>query len=265
MQPSPQTNPSDRKIAETVLDNSYPTAITSVLDQLNAPALLSEQPCILIKPNLITNSEPPITTPVDCIAALTSYIRTNIPDSHIIVAEGCGTPELETDTVFEDLGYVAWAEKEGIELVDLNHAPTVKLQNDNCQVFPEFHIPAIALESFIVSVPVLKAHTLAGVTLSIKNMLGLPPPAFYNAGSWKKSAFHARIQESILDLSRYRRPDLTLIDASIGMPDGHLSGRTCEPPINRIIASVDPVAADKRGCELLGIDWRKIRHIAEAE
>ena len=127
------------------------------------------------------------------------------------------------------------------------------------------YLPRIVFESFLISVPVLKAHSLAGVTLTMKNMIGLAPPAHYQqGGNWKKASFHQRIQEAVLDLNRYRTPDFTLLDATIGMQEAHLWGPTCDPPPNRLAASFDPVAVDSYGCGLLGIKWDSIGHVRMA-
>lgn len=121
------------------------------------------------------------------------------------------------------------------------------------------------MESFLFSVPVLKAHSLAGVTLTLKNMVGVTPPEFFDAGSWKKSAFHQNIQQAVFELNRYRTPDFTILDATIGMSEAHLWGPTCNPPPNKIAASEDPVAIDAWGCREFRRDWRDISHISMAD
>lgn len=49
------------------------------------------------------------------------------------------------------------------------------------------------------------------------------------------------------------------------MAEAHLWGRTCSPPVNRLVAGSDPVAVDAFGAGLLGRDWRTIDHIAMAD
>ena len=108
----------------------------------------------------------------------------------------------------------------------------------------------------------LKVHSLSDVTLSMKNLIGCAPPAYYQQGGhWKKSAFHARMHEAIFELNRYRRPDLALLDGSVGMAEHHLGGPVCDPPVGKIVAGFDPVAVDAAGAALLGFDWRTIDHI----
>ena len=99
----------------------------------------------------------------------------------------------------------------------------------------------------------------------MKNMMGVAPPEHYNAGSWKKSAFHARMQESVFDLNRYRTPDFTVLDATVGMSEAHLWGPACDPAPELVAVSRDPVAIDAFGTEILKKNWKHIDHIRNAD
>lgn len=237
-----------------------------LLDAACLADALCGQERILIKPNLVEVLPPPITTPVDLVAALVVYLREKAPAAEIVIAEGCGSKAYDTARPFEELGYGDLARRYGVTLLDLNQAQLVSLRNPDCCRWPQMYLPAIVFESFLLSVPVLKAHTLAGVTLTMKNMMGLAPPSHYQQGGhWKKAAFHERIQEAILDLNRYRTPDFTLLDATVGMCEAHLWGATCEPPPNLLVAGFDPVAVDAFAAGLLDRDWRAIDHIRLAD
>lgn len=241
---------------------SWEKSIPLLLEQAGLEEHLtdSNRP-ILIKPNLVEALAPPITTPAGLVFALVEYLRT-ITDSRIIIGEGCGALNYETWHAYDELGYTTPAEKLHVELVDLNSEELVLLSEEKFTRWPEMYLPRIALESFLLSIPVLKAHSMAGVTLTMKNMMGLAPPSHYQRdNSWKKSAFHHRIQESIADLNRYRTPDFTLLDATVGMPDGHLWGPSCIPPVNMLAAGYDPVAMDAYGTSLLKQNWQDIGHI----
>ena len=160
---------------------------------------------------------------------------------------------------------IEMSKMKNVELIDLNYAPLVRLEKPWFKVLPEYYIPEIAFESFVISVPVLKAHSFSKVTLSLKNMMGFAPPEHYQVGGyWKKSYFHDYMHLAILEMIAYRTPDMAVLDATIGMCDYHLGGRQCSPPVNKLIAGFDPVAVDKKGAELLGFDWHNIPHIAEA-
>jgi uncharacterized protein (DUF362 family) len=150
-----------------------------------------------------------------------------------------------------------------VELVDLNHAPLVRLENPDCSVFPEMYLPEIAMTHYLISVPVLKAHSFSKITGTLKNMIGLAPPKHYSGrfGTWKKAVFHGKMHQSIVELNRYRTPDLSLVDATVGMPEYHLGGTHCDPPVNRLLAGFDPVTVDRRSAELLGFRWQGIGHL----
>jgi len=243
----------------------YRESVPKLLDAIGVRETIATLPRILIKPNLVNQSPPPITLPVAMAEVLIETLRSWTP-AEIVIAEGTGEKHLETVDVFRTHGYDRLAERLGISLIDLNHAPLVRLEKCDCEVFPWFMIPRIMLDSFVVSVAVLNAHTLAGVTLSMKNMIGCAPPSYYQQGGhWKKSAFHARMHRSIFDLNTYRKPDLAIVDASVGMAKSHLGGPTCDPPVGKLIAGFDPVAVDAAGARLLGLDWREVEHICLAD
>ena len=241
---------------------SWQESVPHLLDASGLPDRLAAEKKILIKPNLVEPRKPPITTPVELVEVLVDYIQTSQPHLEIIIGEGCGSSSNNTLQIFETLGYSKLADRTGVTLLDLNEASLVHMQDSNCKRWPEMYLPSIVFESFLISVPVLKAHSLAGVTLTMKNMIGLAPPAHYQRGGhWKKASFHQNIQEAVLDLNRYRTPDFTLLDATIGMQEAHLWGPTCDPPPNRLAAGYDPVALDSYGCSLLGIKWNSVGHL----
>jgi uncharacterized protein (DUF362 family) len=94
-------------------------------------------------------------------------------------------------------------------------------------------------------------------------MMGFAPPAHYAGagGIWNKAALHRDLQQAIIDLNRYRSPDLTLMDAAIGLPDQHLGGRHCDPPVGKLLVGTDARSVDRASAELLGLDWRRIFHL----
>ncbi len=87
------------------------------------------------------------------------------------------------------------ADRLGVPLIDLNYGPVKKLTNPECHVFPEMYLPEIAFRYYIISVPVLKAHSLAGMTGCLKNMMGFAQPKYYSGryGIWKKAMFHGKM------------------------------------------------------------------------
>jgi uncharacterized protein (DUF362 family) len=243
---------------------TYDKSVAEALARAGANPVLAGQDRILIKPNLVTNVPFPVTTQPGCCESLINAVRACNPDAEIIIAEGTGDPSCDTMEVFDTLGYTRLAARKQVRLADLNTQALKKMKNPACRRLPEFWIPEIALSRFIISVPVLKVHTLAKITGTLKNMMGFAPPSHYSGGgAWNKAAFHSRLQEAIADLNRYRQPDLSLVDASVGMADSHLGGRQCDPPVKKLIAGFDPVAVDRAAAGLLGLNWQDIGHLKQ--
>jgi uncharacterized protein (DUF362 family) len=259
----PATVRTARMSLATIDFSSYHESVSRALDKIGAKEALAKQSAILIKPNLTNASRHPVTTSVDCCEAVVEYVR-YCSKADIVIAEGSGDPSLETDQIFDLLGYRKMATRQGIPLLDLNTAPLKKLEDKNCSVFPQMHLPEIAFSHFIISIPVLKAHSLATMTGTLKNMMGFAPPEYYSGryGVWKKALFHANMQQAIIDLNRYRSPDLSLLDATIGLAEYHLGGRRCNPPVGKIIAGFNALEVDREAATFLGLHWKTIPHLA---
>jgi len=250
----------------TVEFADYGQSVAEALDDLGAADALGRQKKIILKPNVINSSPPPITTPVECVEAVLDYCRSR-SDAGIVIAEGCGG--LDTLDAFEQLGYGDLSRRKGVELIDLDREETVTLENPSFEYLPKFHMPRCIMDCYLVSIPVLKAHSMAKVTLALKSMIGVAPAKHYKASAYRKSRLHGNnnreLHRYIVELNQYRTPDLTVIDATVGMAEAHLWGPHCDPPVNKILAGFDPVAIDAVGAELLGFDWRSIDHIALAD
>jgi uncharacterized protein (DUF362 family) len=241
----------------------YAESIPAALDAIGADRILARQPAVMIKPNLVNAAPFPVTTAVACCAAIVDYVQA-CSSAKIVIAEGCGDAVLDTDTIFRQLRYDRLAAAKGLDLIDLNSAPLQKCTNPDCVLYRDLYLPQMAASHYIVSVPVLKAHSLAEVTGTLKNMMGLLPPDHYGGGpnGWKKAQLHRHLHRAIAEINRHRCADLTVMDASVGLADFHLGGARCDPPLNQIIAGYDPLAVDRHGAALLGRDWKTIGHLA---
>lgn len=245
---------------------SWDKSLKILLEKSGLADELKGRQRILIKPNLVEALKPPITTPLALIDSLVDWLQEMAPHCSIMIGEGCGSAVYDTWYVFEQLGYTRLAGEKKIDLLDLNEETCLAKENKNFPRFPQIFLPAVLFDCFLLSVPVLKAHSLAGVTLTMKNMMGTAPPEHYQQGGhWKKASFHSGIHEAIFDLNRYRSPDFTILDATVGMSQAHLWGPVCSPAKNKLAAGFDPVAIDAWGCKLLGRDWRKIGYIRLAD
>ncbi|MFX0096810.1 MAG: DUF362 domain-containing protein [Candidatus Hodarchaeota archaeon] len=212
---------------------------------------------IILKPNLINNSPPPTTTPCRTIKAIAGYFH---KEYDVIIAEGTGWGE--TSDAYQALGYSEIAREYDLRLVDLNEDKYEIRRNSEASFVKEFEFPLTLENAYIISVPILKTHSLTTVTLSLKNMLGATLGDKTSA-VFRKGRFHRRLNESIIDINLYIRPDLAIIDGLIGGTGGELRARPKE--VGVIIVSKDLVAADAVGANLLGYDPLSISHLRLAQ
>lgn len=89
-----------------------------------------------------------------------------------------------------------------------------------------------------INVPIAKQHGLAGLSLGLKNSMGVLGG---NRGHW-----HRNLEQNLADLATVLRPTLTVIDATrMLLRNGPQGGDLQDVKINdTVLASSDPVAAD---------------------
>lgn len=211
---------------------------------------------VIIKPNIVEPSSPPVTTDVWVVEGIIEALK-QIGINNVLIAEGSGTGD--TIENFEKNGY----SKLNVALVDLDKEKTIAMPVPDHNVWKEIIVPEILLGKFIISVPVLKEHSLCGVTISLKNMVGILSAKHYS-GYWtyKKSRIHEKDTDGcITDIISVIRPHMAIVDATVGMKGHHLSGTPIRPPLNLVYGSSDPLEADRFGCELLGRNWQQIKYL----
>lgn len=130
----------------------------------------------------------------------------------------------------------------------------------------------------VISLPVIKTHRFAQVSLSLKNFMGVTSSEYYGEGAltFRSKLHHAPggLEQTFLDIVAALRPDFTLIDASIGCEGNgpHVLpgwwGTTVDVRERLgewlMLASNDLVAADATAARIIGHDPAAVRHIALA-
>jgi len=208
---------------------------------------------ILIKPNYINSKHPStgITTDSRVIEGIVKFLKARKLEE-IIIGEGSGFAD--TLQAFKVAGVDAVAERWGVKLVDLNNDEFVEVQPPNPLSLKKVRVAKTALESTIISVPKLKLHRTAGVTLSLKNMMGAVMP---------KGSIHNPLSEKIADLASILKPCMAVVDGIIGGEGHELAGKPVE--MNLVIAGTDPVAVDAVSTAVMGFDPKNVKHLRLAE
>jgi len=96
----------------------------------------------------------------------------------------------------------------------------------------------------LINIPVAKHHSLAGVTLGLKNWMGA-------IGGWR-SRLHWKLDKSLADLAAFFKPSLTILDCvnvltANGPQGGSLS---YVKRLNTVVVGIDQVAVDAFGAKL---------------
>lgn len=241
----------------------YPDSVAAALEALfrtEAEHRLPDSGLIILKPNLTTDSPPPVTTPVEFVEAVYRWIRAR-SKAEIAIGEGCGSGT--TTKVFRSLGYEEFAAKEGIELIDFNRAEIVEQRNPEAFALKQFSMPRILQGAYLVSLPILKDHSFTETTIAMKNIFGCAPGSVYG-GSWNKSRLHSPSTDlNVVDICRYLRPSLSVVDAVTALTGMHLSGTPKR--FDTILAGFDPVAVDAVGSRMLGHNPERLEYLTKAE
>jgi len=110
-----------------------------------------------------------------------------------------------------------------------------------------------------INVPVLKDHDSAGVTISMKNLMGV----VWDRGFWHRNNLH----QCIADFPSFKKPDLNIVDAYYVMKRNGPRGVSKDDLIEMKsqIISTDIVAADAAAAKLYGINPESISYINIAD
>jgi len=207
---------------------------------------------VVIKPNLCNAKNPDgmVTTDFRVIEAVIGLVRERT-DRIVVV---------ESDNISDTAD--ARAEKSGLlELLDGLGVEFLNLSGDECEVHEvagkKLRLPRTALEAdCFINLPKIKTEGHVGVTLSIKNLFGLPARR-------KKSQLHTRLNEILPYLTKVVRNDLVVVDGIVAMEgNGPIIGTPRELGI--IVAGTNPVSTDAVCSRIMGYDPLKVKYLANA-
>ncbi len=88
----------------------------------------------------------------------------------------------------------------------------------------------------LINLPTAKSHSATGVSLGLKNLMGL---------IWDRGALHQmNLHQAIADLALVIKPVLTIVDATRALTSGGPGGPGKTVVLNTVVAGSDPVAVD---------------------
>jgi uncharacterized protein (DUF362 family) len=190
------------------------------------------------------------------------------------LARDAGAARLSiVEAVYDDQSYPGWgyadvARDLGATLIDLNQPDpfadfgTAEVQGGH-YFFESFTCHRILLEAdTFISVAKMKCHYNAGITLSMKNLVGMIPYKNYreNSSDWWRSALHtgdtqSRLPRIILDLNRARPIHLAVIDGVMTGEGGEAPRGTFKPvQPGVLVAGKNAVATDAVATAVMSFD-----------
>jgi uncharacterized protein (DUF362 family) len=257
----PFSRPSSRVAIRRV--SSYEADLAAVLyETLREFDLPLAGKTVLLKPNLITIDPQGATNTHPAVIAAASETFRRLGAEEVVLGDGSGM-DRDAQAIVESMRLGDYVRPLQNTFVDLNLDDVERVElKTRASRLRQLYFPKTLLRAdFVVSMPKLKTHHWAGVTLSLKNMFGTVPGACYG---WPKNILHwAGIDHSILDINAAVRPDLAIVDGIVGMEgNGPLQGAMKAAGV--LVVGDDPVAVDATCARLMGLVPERIKHIARA-
>ena len=263
-----------------IKDGGIERAVEEAIDLLGGIESLTQNKIrIMLKPNLVSN-DPRSTTKPQVVGALARLMKA--AGKEVSIGEGSAAaigfnykdgevyrtknPEMLAamqQFVFDTLGYTEISRSLDVPLINLNVGEMVEVEVPDGLAYPKITLHRALTEiDLLCSVPMMKTHVLATVTLGMKNLIGLYPGLIYKtvrAGVHD----HAGDKDSpgiafeILDMVRINKLNLVVIDGSTAM-EGNGPSDGDLVPMNLIIAGANPLATDMIAANVMGFEPEEI-------
>lgn len=217
---------------------------------------------VFLKPNMVEyEADKAINTnPAVVAAAAEALLKAGARE--VVVGEGPGHRR-DIEYLLEGTGLGEALADMRLRFVDLNHDDVRRVPlKSRFTDLDGVWLPVELLQSdYIVSVPKLKTHHLAGLTVSMKNLFGTVPGAVYG---WPKNLLHFRgIENAVVDLTATVRPHLAIVDGIVAMEgDGPIMGHPRD--LGFIAMGTDLVSVDATCARVIGLDPGKVPYLSIA-
>jgi uncharacterized protein (DUF362 family)/ferredoxin len=211
---------------------------------------------ILVKPNLnndlsaLTGNSTDLRILAELIKILQQrgYINITIADGPNVGVFRKGIDE------FSRLGVRRLAEHFGVALVNLNHSQYVEIEVHSGSV----KVSEICLQAdYFINVPKIKTHAEAGMSISVKNLMGC-------VVGTDTRIMHQDLGANLVSLNEVLKPDLIIVDGLIGM-EGNGPGDGEPKRMDIILAGKKPFIMDLLVSTLMGLDRNLIPYLLIAQ
>ncbi len=224
--------------------------VTKAVELAGGLGFIKSGSTVMLKPNFNTGDQNPASANPEVIRQVIRLVKKQNP-LQIIIADRSGF-WLDTEKCMQQNGITDVANEEGAELATLEDGEWEKITPKLALNWPKgFRIPKLLNQAdYVISIPVLKTHSIANFSMSIKNWVGIlyakdRVSDLHLYGS-KEQIFGFKLAE--LHLARV--PDFIVMDGSRAFVEGGpTEGKIVVS--NLIIASNDIIANDITGLAVL--------------
>ncbi|MEE9208455.1 MAG: DUF362 domain-containing protein [Gemmatimonadota bacterium] len=218
---------------------------------------------IVLKPNLVEFDPNGVINTHPALIAATIEVLRSMDARGVVVAEGPGHRR-DNEYVLVQSGLFDVLRDTGTTYVDLNSdSVSPRRVPARFSGLGTLYLPDTVLEAeLFISMPKLKTHHWAGVTLSMKNMFGIMPSSIYG---WPKNVLHwAGIENCILDINATLDvPRFNIVDGIVGMEgNGPIQGDARN--VGVLVMGQDPVAVDSTCARLMRIEPWEVSYLQTA-
>jgi uncharacterized protein (DUF362 family) len=199
---------------------------------------------VWIKPNIGWNKAPELaaTTNPDVVATLVRLCFDAGAKTVKVGDNPCNDPK----KCYQNTGIAAAATAAGAQMVFLDEKRFKKVSLAGQRLIMWDLYPEILEADLVINVPIAKHHGASTVTFCMKNYMGVI--------GGQRSAWHQDIPACLVDITRFMKPRLCVLDAVRTLTrHGPQGGDPADVAIlGTVAAGTDIVALDALGCELMG-------------
>lgn len=234
-------------------------AIVEALNLIQAHNLIHNNDIVVLTPNWVQQQTPQTGVVVgpDSLREIIKYAKKNNPQ-RIVVATGSG--EKDTAEIMRTVGFDKVIQSEGVEFIDLNKGPFVKLDLNHDSPATTNINRLYDEMTFLISFTQLKYHQEATMSASIKNIAMGWPPAEEHGHPKKNQGIHKNLHGFMRAMAQKLTIDLSIVSANPAMVGTGPSGGI---PVHTgiVLCGTDPVAVDTIGAGLLGFKPQAVYYL----
>ncbi len=249
------------------------SAVKEIFDLAGGASLLKSSGAVYIKPNGI-DAKPYCYTRPEFVEAVIRYWY-DAGATQVYLFEN-STQSNFTRMVFRGNGFLDVCKRTGAKPIYLDEEKNVSYEFKGKRSETEqaegyagtsFEIPQLLVDKLVehrdenlyISLPKLKTHSMAGVTLGVKNQWAFPRQ------NDRRADHNYNLPHKLVDVLGYIRPDFTLIEGMEGTIHGHYPvtafADACIVPFRLLIGSRNVVAADIVGARIFGLTLDEVAHL----